>query len=117
MAYQREPSRRKWQEAVKALKQILSNTNNTVANRLRAIELLCCVMGISAPETKRDRMVIRDLVQTHQMERSVIKAVDAKIAQEDSDKLVQAQADADAAAVAHTSAVFDSLLSGDGDVD
>jgi hypothetical protein len=114
MANPRSFSRRKYAEALRCLKLICKVSSHPVAIRLRAAEMILQIYGLEPPTTKRDKMAIRDLVQQHTFEKQLTAQVDDKIAQEDADAEALRQAQIDAEAVAHTNAVFDSLLSGDG---
>jgi hypothetical protein len=117
MANERSFSKRKYAEALRCLKLICKVSSHPVAIRLRAAEMILQIYGLEPPTTKRDKMAIRDLVQQHTFEKQLTAQVDDRIAQEDAEKLAQEQAQAEAEEVAHTSAVFDALLCGDGDIE
>jgi len=103
-------SRRKFAEAVRALKMILRNDKHPVAVRIRAVELLCLIHGLEAPSSKRDRISVRDLVYQHSFEKQLTVQLDRKIAEEDAAQAQDAQDQADAEDLENTRSTFGSGL-------
>ena len=110
-----EYSRRRFQEAVKCLKQVISNPKNTVAIRVRCCELLMLIFGLSAPETRRDRESVRDLVMQHSFEKQLHSELDRKREMEDQERLAREQEQEHELALVRAQAVFNEVLDGDAD--
>jgi hypothetical protein len=106
-------SRRKFAEAVRALKIILRNDKHPAAIRIRCVELLALIYGLEEPSSKRDRTSIRDLVTQHSFEKQLAAQVDKRITDQDAARAQAVQDEAEAATLKNTRAMFDSVLDGD----
>jgi len=71
-------SRKRYQEALKACKQICKNEKLPAVTRLRSAELIYLLYGGELPggNSKRDKRTIKDLVQERSVEKQIRTAVD-----------------------------------------
>jgi hypothetical protein len=72
-------SRKRFQEALRACKEIAKNSRLPASQRLRAAELIYLLYGgelVPGGNTKRDKRTIKDLVQERSVEKKVRAAVD-----------------------------------------
>jgi hypothetical protein len=71
-------SRKRFQEALRACKEIAKNSRLPVSQRLRAAELIYLLYGGELPggNTKRDKRTIKDLVQERSVEKQIRSAID-----------------------------------------
>jgi len=71
-------SRKRFQEAIRACKQICKNEKLPAVTRLRSAELIYLLYGGELPggNTKRDKRSIKDLVQERSLEKQVRTTVD-----------------------------------------
>ena len=84
------PSRKKFQEALRALKLACKNDRLPFTLRIRAAELILAVYGVQLPEnTARNRRAVKELVEENAFDRQVRAQVEEKL---------KAQAEADALA-------------------
>ena len=74
-------SRKRYQEALRACKDIAKDRSKPFLHRLRAAELVCLIYGLELPvtSTKRDRRAVSDLVESRGLERYVREQVDARV--------------------------------------
>lgn len=78
-----KPSRKKFQEALRVLKQACRNDKLPFTLRIRAAELICCIYGVRLPEsTHRTKRTVRKLVTEGQFDRGVRKQVQENSQQE-----------------------------------
>ena len=88
-------SKRKWCESVKALKALIANPKTQVEHKLRGVELLMLIYGIQAPETRTDKLAVKELVMRRNLDQAVAGAVDRRIEQQEieqeSKRLTQAE--------------------------
>lgn len=69
-------SRRRYSEAVKALKSALKSPTLPWVQKLRAIELLLCIYGVPIPEPgRRERRAIKDMVADRGVEKMIAEQV------------------------------------------
>jgi hypothetical protein len=71
-------SRKRYQEALKACKQVAKDERKPYLDRLRAAELICLIYGLELPggNTKRDRRTVKTLVGERSLEKQIRTAVD-----------------------------------------
>jgi hypothetical protein len=99
-------ARKKYQEALKALKQACKNERLPFALRIRAAELICGIYGVPLPEsTARTRRTVRELVSENAFDKHTRNQVREKARQD-------AEAAKDAKRSAYVKALFDEVLSG-----
>lgn len=75
------PSRKKFQEALRCLKQAAKTPTIPWIHRLRACELICSIYGVvPLPDigANRTRKVIKDLVEEHEFERRMRTELETK---------------------------------------
>lgn len=78
-----KPSRKRFQEALRALKQACKNDRLPYTVRIRAAELICAIYGVPLPEfSVRTRRTVKELVQEGQFDREVKDQVQEKIKQD-----------------------------------
>jgi hypothetical protein len=107
------PSRRRYAEAIRALKRILKQDKQTAVILLRATELLLLIYGQTLPGglDKRDKRAVTELVTESNLERSINRQIDADL----DAQAIQRQERADAATLESTRAMFDAVLAEVGD--
>jgi len=90
-------SRRKWQETTKCLKQVIGNEKQTVAVRLRAIELYFVLNGLELPDSsRRAQKTVRMMVEERAGERSIHQHIREQVAARvEAEAREQADADRD----------------------
>jgi hypothetical protein len=77
-------SRKKFQEALRALKQTCKNERLPFALRIRAVELLCCIYGVPLPEiSARTKRTVKELVGENAFDRRVRQQVRDKAMQDE----------------------------------
>lgn len=70
------PSRKKFQEALKALKAACRSDKLPFVHRIRAAELICAIYGVPLPESSvRVKRAVKELVQEGQFDREVREQV------------------------------------------
>src|ERR1700733_4764314 len=75
-------SRRKWQETVKCLRQVIGSEKQTVAVRLRAVELYMVLNGLELPDSsKRAVKTVRTMVEERAGERSIHASIREQVAE------------------------------------
>lgn len=71
-----KPSRKRFQEALRALKQACKNDRLAYSLRIRAAELICAIYGVPLPEsTVRIKRAVKELVADGQFDRQVREQV------------------------------------------
>ncbi len=76
-------SRKKFQEALRALKQVCKNDRLPATLRVRAAELILAVYGVPLPESSvRIKRTVRELVQEGGFDREVRNQVNERIRQD-----------------------------------
>lgn len=71
-----KPSRKRFQEALRALKQACKNDKLPFTLRIRAAELICCIYGVPLPESSvRVKRAVKEIVAEGQFERQVREQV------------------------------------------
>lgn len=74
-----KPSRKKFQEALKALKSVCRNDRLPASLRVRSAELICAIYGIPLSESAvRVKRAVRELVQEGQFDRMLREQVQEK---------------------------------------
>ena len=72
-------SRKRFQEALKALKQACKNEKLPFALRVRSAELICAIYGVPLPESSvRVKRAVKELVAEGQFDRQVREQVEGK---------------------------------------
>ena len=67
-----KPSRKKFQEALKALKAACKSDKIPFSLRIRAAELLCAIYGVPLPESSvRVKRAIKEIVAEGQFDRQI----------------------------------------------
>jgi hypothetical protein len=84
-------SRRRRQESIKALKALINNPKQPAEIKLRSISMLAMIYGVQEPETRYDRVAVRELVMQKNADENLTAQVDRRIAAQDAQKLVQMQ--------------------------
>ena len=104
----RTPSRRRYAEAIRALKRILKQDKQTAVILLRATELLLLIYGQTLPGglDKRDKRAVTELVTESNLERAINQQIDADLEAQ----AQAAQERADALELANTQRVFNAVL-------
>ena len=75
-----KPSRKKFQEALKALKAACKNDRLPYSLRIRAAELVCAIYGIPMPESAaRVKRTVRELVTEGAFDRQLREQVQEKV--------------------------------------
>jgi uncharacterized protein (DUF2236 family) len=78
-----KPSRKRFQEALKALKQVCKNDRLPATLRVRSAELICAIYEIPLPESAaRIRRTVRELVTEGAFDRQVREQVQEKVRQD-----------------------------------
>lgn len=73
-------SRKKFQEALRALKQVCKNDRLPATLRVRAAELICCIYSVPMPESSiRVRRAVKELVQEGSFDRQIREQVQEKV--------------------------------------
>jgi stage III sporulation protein SpoIIIAA len=73
-------SRKKFQEALKALKSVCRNDKLPATLRVRGAELIMAIYGVELPNTSpRDRKTVKQLVEERQFEKTIQANVRAKV--------------------------------------
>jgi hypothetical protein len=76
-------ARKKFQEALKALKQACKNERLPFALRIRAAELICAIYGVPLPESSvRVKRAVKELVAEGQFDRQIREQVQEKSTQD-----------------------------------
>jgi hypothetical protein len=76
-------SRKKFQEALKALKAACKNDHLPFTLRIRAAELILAVYGVPLPESSaRIKRSVRELVQEGSLDRQIREQVNEKVRQD-----------------------------------
>ena len=76
-------SRKRFQEALRALKQVCKNDHLPATLRVRAAELILAVYGVPLPESSaRIKRTVRELVTEGAFDRQVREQVNAKVRQD-----------------------------------
>jgi len=76
-------SRKKFQEALKALKAACKNDRLPFTLRIRAAELILAVYGVPLPESSaRIKRSVRELVQEGSLDRQIREQVNEKVRQD-----------------------------------
>ena len=75
----KQPSRKKFQEVLRCLKQVCKNDRLPALLRVRAAELICTVYGVPLPETgSRTKRAVKELVQERAFERDLKNQIEEK---------------------------------------
>lgn len=78
-----KPSRKKFQEALRALKQACKSDKVPFALRIRAAELICAIYGVPLPESSaKIKRTVKELVQENQFDRQIREQVQDKTKQD-----------------------------------
>jgi HD superfamily phosphodiesterase len=73
-------SRKKYQEALRCLKDACKNDKLPWAQRLRAAELICAIYGtVELEDSKRDRRAVKELVTERAFEKQLNEEVRSNI--------------------------------------
>jgi len=76
-------SRKKFQEALRALKAACKNEHLPFTLRIRAAELICCIYSVPLPESSiRVRRAVKELVQEGSFDRQLREQVNEKVRQD-----------------------------------
>jgi hypothetical protein len=76
-------SRKKFQEALKALKAACKNDKVPFTLRVRAAELICAIYGVPLPESSaRIKRTVKELVEEGSFDRQVRQEVQDKVRQD-----------------------------------
>jgi hypothetical protein len=76
-------ARKKFQEALKALKQACKNERLPFALRIRSAELICAIYGLPLPESStRVKRAVKELVAEGQFDRQIREQVQTKTTQD-----------------------------------
>jgi hypothetical protein len=76
-------SRKKFQEALRALKAACKNDRLPFTLRIRAAELICAIYSVPLPESSaRIRRTVRELVQEGSFDRQLREQVNDKVRQD-----------------------------------
>jgi hypothetical protein len=76
-------SRKKFQEALRALKSACKNDHLPFTLRIRAAELICAIYSVHLPESSaRIRRTVRELVQEGNFDRQLREQVNEKVRQD-----------------------------------
>jgi hypothetical protein len=75
-----KPSRKRFQEALRALKQTCKNDRLPATLRVRAAELILAVYGVPLPESSaRIKRTVKELVQEGSFDREIREQVNEKV--------------------------------------
>ena len=78
-----KPSRKKFQEALHALKAACRNDKLPFTLRVRAAELICCIYGVPLPESSYGvKRAVKELVAEGQFDRGIREQVQEKTKQD-----------------------------------
>lgn len=78
-----KPSRKKYQEALRCLKQACRNDKLSFPLRVRAAELICLIYGLPPLESSaRVKRTVKELVQEGGFDREVREQVEQKVRQD-----------------------------------
>jgi ribosomal protein L22 len=76
-------SRKKYQEALRCLKQACKNERLSFTLRIRAAELILAVYGVPLPESSaRVKRTVKELVQEGSFDREIRESVNEKVRQD-----------------------------------
>lgn len=76
-------SRKKFQEALRALKQACRNDRLPFTLRIRAAEIICAIYGVALPESSaRIKRTVKELVTEGTFDREVRQQVQDKVRQD-----------------------------------
>ena len=79
----RNPSRKKFQEALRALKQACKNDKLSFALRVRAAELILAVYNVPLPDSSvRAKRAVKELVQEGQFDTTLKEQIEQKVRQD-----------------------------------
>ena len=102
----KQPSRRRWAAARAALNRVLKQDKAPAVTVLRAVELMLAIHEMPYPGgvDKRDKRMVRELVQETVFEQALIKQVDDEMLAQERAEQERLQAE--------SARVFDSVLDG-----
>jgi hypothetical protein len=103
-------SRRRWQESIKACKEMISNPKQPAHVKIRCIELLGMIYGVEQPESRQDKIAVSELVNAHNVDKLVKAAVDKRITDQNADRLAREQEKEQADALIQAQAIFETVL-------